>query len=146
MRAFIHAQVNRDGAWQRRGFLRQLMLGAAACGAAHVADLSWRDLLIARADDLRRRRKSMILLWMDGGPSQFETFNPKIGSAHQGPVRAIDTKVAGVQFGEHWPRTAQVMDKIALIRSMNSHEADHFRAIKLVRTGYPITPTINYPT
>jgi hypothetical protein len=54
--------------------------------------------------------------------------------------------VPGIQFGENWPRTAQVMDKIALIRSMKSNEADHFRAIKLVRTGYPITPTINYPT
>ena len=88
----------------------------------------------------------MILLWMDGGPSQYDTFNPKPGSQFQGPTQAIDTNVPGIQIGEHWPKTAQVIDKIALIRSMVSDERDHFRAIKLVRTGYPIKPTIPYPT
>ncbi len=52
----------------------------------------------------------------------------------------------GIDIAEHWPHTAQVFDKIALIRSMVSDEKDHFRAIKLVRTGYPIKPTIAYPT
>ena len=88
----------------------------------------------------------MILLWMDGGPSQYDTFNPKPGSEFQGPTQAIHTNVPGIEIGEHWPKTAQVFDKIALIRSMVSDERDHFRAIKLVRTGYPIKPTIPYPT
>jgi hypothetical protein len=51
-----------------------------------------------------------------------------------------------VQISENFPKTAEVMDKIALIRSMKSSERDHFRAIKLVRTGYPINPSIQYPT
>ena len=55
---------------------------------------------------------------------------------------SIPTVVPGLRIGEKLPRMAQVMDKIALIRSMQSTERDHFRAIKLVRTGYPITPTI----
>jgi hypothetical protein len=142
-RTFVNVRTSREGVIGRRGFLKQLAVGTAAAGAMQ---LSWRDLLIARADELRRHGKKMILLWMDGGPSQFETFNPKVGSANQGPAKAIQTNVPGVEFGEHWPQTAKVMDKIALIRSMKSNEADHFRAIKLVRTGYPITPTINYPT
>jgi uncharacterized protein (DUF1501 family) len=142
LRSFASAQVMAPGHVSRRGFLGYLGAGAAA-GAA---TLSWRDMLIARADELKREGKSMILLWMDGGPSQYETFNPKVGSQYQGPTKSIPTTLPGVHFEENWPRTAEVMDKIALIRSMKSDERDHFRAIKLVRTGYPITPTIAYPT
>jgi hypothetical protein len=141
LRSFASASVH-NGHVSRRGFLGYLSAGAAV-GAV---SLSWRDMLIARADELKREGKSMILLWMDGGPSQFDTFNPKIGSKFQGPGKAISTNVPGVEFAEYWPKTAQVMDKIALIRSMKSDERDHFRAIKLVRTGYPIKPTIAYPT
>lgn len=142
LRTMAHVETSGAGVLQRRGFLKTL--GATA--GVGVLGLSWRDLLIAKADELRRHGKSMILLWMDGGPSQFETFNPKVGSQFQGPSKAISTNLPGVEISEYWPRTAQVMDKIALIRSMKSGERDHFRAIKLVRTGYPITPTINYPT
>jgi uncharacterized protein (DUF1501 family) len=140
LRSFASAQVTSQGSVNRRGFLGYLGAGAA------LWSLSWRDLLVARAEELRKQGKSMILLWMDGGPSQFETFNPKIGSKFQGPSQAIATNVAGIEISEYWPKTAQVMDKIALIRSMKSEERDHFRAIKLVRTGYPIKPTIAYPT
>ena len=142
LKTFAHLDTNCDGVIARRGFLRTL----AATSTVGALSLSWRDLLIAQADELRKQGKSMILLWMDGGPSQFETFNPKVGSEFQGPSKAISTNLPGVEISEYWPKTAQVMDKIALIRSMASGERDHFRAIKLVRTGYPITPTINYPT
>ncbi len=133
--------VNKDGVVNRRGFFGRLALGAGMIGA-----LSWRDVMMAQAADLRKRGKSMILLWMDGGPSQFETFNPKIGSDNQGPARAIPTCIPGVQFAEFWPKTAQVLDKIALIRSMKSREAAHDRAINLVRTGYSPNPSVQYPT
>lgn len=142
-RSFVNVQTDGTGVVGRRGFLKRLGIGAMAAGAAQ---LSWRDLLIAQAGELRKHGKSMILLWMDGGPSQFETFNPKPGSANQGPTKPIETNVPGVMFSEDWPHTARVMDKIALIRSMQSGEADHFRAIKLVRTGYKINPAIPYPT
>ncbi|PHS18736.1 MAG: hypothetical protein COA78_01760 [Blastopirellula sp.] len=139
---FWNLQNDRSGVTSRRGFMRQLMAGSAATAMT----LSWRDMMIARADELRKSGKSMILLWMDGGPSQFETFNPKVGSQYQGPTGAIPTNLPGVQISENFPKTAEVMDKIALIRSMKSEERDHFRAIKLVRTGYPINPSIQYPT
>jgi uncharacterized protein (DUF1501 family) len=142
LRSFISAQTTGDGVTSRRGFLKSL----AAVSTAGAITLSWRDMLLARAAELRKTGKRMILLWMDGGPSQYDTFNPKPGSEYQGPTQAIDTNVTGIQIGEHWPKTAQVFDKIALIRSMVSDEKDHFRAIKLVRTGYPIKPTIAYPT
>jgi hypothetical protein len=140
---FLHAWTDRRGTTGRRDFLQQLSVGAGAVGTAHIG---WRDLLIARADELRKQQRSMILLWMDGGPSQFESFNPKIGSKNQGPAKAISTKLPGTEFAEFWPNVASVADKISFIRSMRSGEADHFRAIKLVRSGYPINPAIAYPT
>jgi len=124
----------------RRGFLKTCAAGATALS------LGWRDVVIAGAERMRKQGKSMILLWMDGGPSQFETFNPKIGSANQGPAKAINTNLPGVQIAELMPKTAGVMDKIALIRSMKSQEAEHDRAIARVRTGYALNPAIRYPT
>jgi len=139
---FLGVENNRQGVVNRRSFLKQL----TAAGAAGAMTLGWRDLLITQAAELQKRGKRMILLWMDGGPSQFETFNPKVGSKNQGPAKAIKTKLPGVEFAEFMPKTAEVADKLALIRSMDTKEADHFRAIKLVRTGYPINPTLAYPT
>jgi uncharacterized protein (DUF1501 family) len=142
LRSFISANTTGEGVSSRRGFLKTL----AVAGGAGALTLSWRDMLIAKAKEVAKSGKRMILLWMDGGPSQYDTFNPKVGSEFQGPSKAINTNVAGIEIGEHWPKTAGVFDKIALIRSMVSDEKDHFRAIKLVRTGYPIKPTIAYPT
>ena len=141
-RSIINTITSAAGVTSRRGFLAKL---GVATGAGALT-LRWRDLLLAKAKELQKSGKRMILLWMDGGPSQFETFNPKIGSQFQGPAKAIHTNVPGIEVAEYWPKTAQVMDKIALIRSMQSTERDHFRAIKLVRTGYPLKPTIAYPT
>ncbi len=143
IRPFLHAWTNKRGFAGRRDFLKTLTVGGGALAAAHI---SWRDLLIAKAEELRKEGRSMILLWMDGGPSQFESFNPKPGSKNQGPAKTISTKLPGVAFAEFWPQVASVADKISFIRSMDTGEADHFRAIKLVRTGYPINPTIAYPT
>jgi len=124
---------------------RRDILKLSAAGLLSGVSVPWFESL-AGAAIKRPRGKACILLWMDGGPSQFETFNPKPGSANQGPAKAISTSLPGIQFAEYWPQMAKMADKIALIRSMTSNEADHFRAIKLVRTGYPINPTIAYPT
>ena len=142
LQPIVDASVSPEGAVSRRGFLRRL---AAGVGAAGVTQLGWRDMVIARADELRRAGKSMILLWMDGGPSQYDTFNPKIGSEFQGPATAINTTIPGIQFAEYWPQTAASLDRIALVRSMVSKEKEHDRAIALVRTGYPPSESLRYP-
>lgn len=139
----VDVGISRSGVVSRRGFVKQFAVGASVAG---VASLSWRDLMLARAEELRKRGKSMILLWMDGGPSQYDCFNPKIGSKYQGPAEAISTVLPGIEFSEYWPRTATELGRIALIRSMNSNEAVHDRAIALVRTGYPPSVSIRYPT
>ena len=79
---FLHAWTNARGTVGRRDFLKQLTVGSAA-----ATTIGWRDLLIANADELRKKQRAMILLWMDGGPSQFESFNPKPGSKNQGPAQ-----------------------------------------------------------
>lgn len=89
---------------------------------------------------------AVIVLWMNGGPSQLETWDPKPGSKVAGPGKAIATKVAGVQFGEHLPRLAERADKLAVLRGVTSREGNHDRARHLVHTGYAPTPTVQHPS
>ena len=124
IRPFLNVHTCSDGVIGRRSFLRRLAAGTA--GAAALS-LGWRDLLFAGADELKKQGKSMILLWMDGGPSQFETFNPKDGSKNQGPAKSISTALSGVQFAEFWPQMA----KAAIKRSGPSNDfADFYLRIK----------------
>ncbi|MCI0682445.1 MAG: DUF1501 domain-containing protein [Gemmataceae bacterium] len=120
----------------RRNFLRW---------TAGLAGLGWLDQLALRADELRRQQRACILLWMAGGPSQFETFDPKPGAETQGPTRAIPTAVPGLQIAEHWRRTARVTDEMTIIRSMTSREGNHGRATYLLHTSYPPSGGIVHP-
>src|SRR5205807_4631213 len=83
--------------------------------------------------------------WMAGGPSQFETLDPKPGAPNQGPTKAISTSVSGVTIAEHWQRTASVMNELAVIRSMTSKEGNHGRATYLLHTSYPPSGGIVHP-
>src|SRR5262249_37030992 len=75
-----------------------------------------------------RRRKSCILLWMSGGPSQTDTFDPKPGHPNGGEFKAIETAVPGIMISKHLPKLAKQMKDIAIIRSMSTREGDHGRA------------------
>ncbi|RPI81203.1 MAG: DUF1501 domain-containing protein, partial [Planctomycetaceae bacterium] len=77
---------------------RRSFLQASAAGGLAAGTLGFTDLLRLRADELKREGRSMILLWMQGGPSQFETFDPKPGHANGGPTTAIETSVAGIRI------------------------------------------------
>src|ERR1035438_5217650 len=81
MQTLMHVQTNGDGVFSRRTFLRSAAVGAAGLGLF--------DTLTAHAQELRRREMSCVLLYMAGGPSQFETFDPKPGHANGGPTQAI---------------------------------------------------------
>src|SRR3984957_19726736 len=127
----VKVRVTGDGAVSRRGFLRRLAAGSAA-----VSGLRWADYLSAHAGELKKQGRACILLWMSGGPSQFETFDPKPGAETQGPTKSIDTSAPGVQIAEHWTRMAAVMNDVAVIRSMTSKEGNHGRATYLLHTSY----------
>src|SRR5262245_6485065 len=81
---------------------------------------------IARAENAKA--KHLILLWMAGGPSQLETFDPKSGVDTAGPFGSIETSVRGIRISELLPRVAGQMKHLALVRSMTSAEGNHVRA------------------
>jgi hypothetical protein len=137
----LHLQITNDGVLSRRSFLRNV-----AAGTAGVAALNWMDVIRLQAAELRQRGMACILLFMQGGPSQFECFDPKPGQESGGTTKAMDTKVSGVRIAEYWPRTAAVMDQIALIRSMTNREGNHQRAQYQVHTGYLPSAAIKYPS
>jgi hypothetical protein len=91
------------------------------------------------------KAKSVILLWLDGGPSQIDTFDPK-GGANGGTLKKIDTRISGCQFTEPCAPLAEVADRLAVIRSMTSKEGNHQRARYYVHTGYPPTGTLKHPS
>src|SRR2546423_5867 len=137
-----HVQVrcNRERVIRRRDMLKLV----PAVGAAGM--LGWHDLVALKAGELRQRGMSCILLWMQGGPSQFETFSPKPKHANGGPTKAISTNVPGIELAENLPKLAKVADQFAVIRSMTSREGAHPRATSLLHTGYLPTASVRYPT
>jgi RNA polymerase sigma factor (sigma-70 family) len=88
---------------------------------------------------------SVIILWMSGGPSQLDTWDPKPGNKNGGPFRAIDTTIKGVQISEHMPHLAKLAKHLAIIRTLKHREGDHMRATRLMRTGYGVDGC-NYPS
>ncbi len=122
----------------RRDFLRQLSaagLAAASFGGTGVS-----------ANELRRQGRACILLWMQGGPSQFETFSPKPHHANGGQTKAIATSVPGIHIAENLPHCAQVMNELAIIRSMTSSEDNHQRATYLLHHGRLPNRGVKFPT
>jgi hypothetical protein len=139
----IQVGMSGEGVVSRRGFL--CSLGAAAGAVAGAWPLGLVDLMVLRADELRRRQMACILLWMGGGPSQFETFDPKPNTETGGPTRSIATAVPGIEIAAGWEKTAAMMKEIALIRSMTNREGNHQRATYQLHTGYVPTATIRHP-
>jgi uncharacterized protein (DUF1501 family) len=125
----------------RRDWLRQ-----SAVGAAGLAVSGWLGALAADAADHPQRKRSCILLWMGGGPSQIDTFDLKPGHANGGPFREIATATPGIRISEHLPRLARHTGKMALIRSMSTREGDHTRGTYLLRTGYRPEGSIRFPS
>ena len=89
--------------------------------------------------------KACILLFMNGGPSQFETFDPKPGRPTAGTTGARRTKIAGVRFSENLPELSRRADQLAVVRSLSYREGNHGRARHLVQTGYAPQGTIGHP-
>jgi uncharacterized protein (DUF1501 family) len=91
--------------------------------------------------------KSVILIWLDGGPSQFDTFDPKLTAPadHKSEFGAIPTSVPGLHISELMPHTAKVMNKATLIRTLSHGEGAHERACHTLLTGWAPNPSLVYP-
>jgi hypothetical protein len=125
----------------RRDWLR-----LSAAGVLGSSMSGWLETLAAHAAAHPARKKSCILLWMAGGPSQMDTFDPKPGHANGGPVKELATAVPGIKISENLPGVAKHMKRMAIVRSMSTKEADHARATYLMRTGRAPGGPIQYPT
>lgn len=88
-------------------------------------------------------RKQLLFLFLSGGASQFETWDPKPGTTTGGPFRAISTSLPGVQIGELLPCVSKIMHRLTVVRSVNSNIADHFQGHYALQSGrvapgYPV--------
>jgi len=131
----------------RRDFLH---LGTLSCLGVSLADM-FRFQAVA-GDSARRVRSpkdnSCILIWLDGGPSHLEMFDLKPDAPHEirGDFKPISTSASGIQICEHLPRTAKVMQDVALIRSFTHELGNHDTGARYLLTGHRPTPAVNYPS
>jgi uncharacterized protein (DUF1501 family) len=135
----VGVRVDERGRVSRRAFIGALGGAAAFAGFAPFGTLA------AAGEQLRRNRKSCLVLWMAGGPSQWESLDPKPDSPYQGPTKTIPTRVPGVHIAEHWTHLAKVMPQLSVLRSMTGKEGNHGRATYLLHTAYPPSGGVLHP-
>ena len=123
---------------------RRTILSAA--GAAWLTPLAER---LARGEDKKQttsKAKSLIVLWMGGGPSQLETFDPHPDTEIAAGSTARKTSAKGIWLGSGLEQLADQMHDVALLRSVFSQEGDHTRAVYNVKTGFRPAPTVVHPS
>lgn len=118
----------------RRAFLRAGSLG--------FLGISLNQYLRAAESQVGGKAQSCILLWLEGGPSQMDTWDPKPVSA----FKAIGTNVPGIQISELLPQVARRMDRLALIRSMHTKGNDHPQGTHYAITGHEVNPAMHFPS
>src|SRR5262245_39047360 len=123
---------------------RRHFLAAAGASLAWLTPLG--TVLARTAEKEKSRAKSVIVLWMGGGPSQLETFDPKPGTNIAAGTKAIATAANGVRLAPGLDQLADQMQHIALVRSLWSKEGDHERGTYTLKTGYRPDPTVIHPS
>ena len=123
----------------RRGFVRAGMLGMAGLSLPDVLRAEARAKTAGKSS---KSENSVIILWMRGGPSQHETWDPKptAPSEYRGAFGARRTNVPGIQICDLLPMHAKIQDKYSIIRSLHHTDAGHSRADQMMFTGYPGGP------
>lgn len=122
-------------------WLRRDLLKLSAAGVITSLGVPWFQAL-AREAVRQKPAKACILLWMDGGPSQAHTFDPKSVCQY----KKISTAVPGIEVTEYLPQLAAQMKDLVLLRGMTSSEGDHYRAKYLLHTGYPRVGGFEHPS
>jgi hypothetical protein len=126
----------------RRAFLKGALATAGGVAVANWGGLTHSETIAA---ETARRNKRCILLWMNGGASQIDTFDMKPGRPTGGPFRPIASNVPGVQVCEYLPRMARMTDKLAIIRSMRTQSPDHPDGIYHMHTCYRMQERVPHP-
>jgi hypothetical protein len=131
----------------RRAFLtRGLSWGACGIASAGGTGLGrWMTAQPAIASQLKQRNQRILNIFLHGGVSQLESWDPKPNTATGGPFRAIPTSVPGTYISELLPHTAQQMHHLAIVRSLNTKNGDHGRGQVEMTTGRRQIPGTDYP-
>jgi uncharacterized protein (DUF1501 family) len=127
---------------------RRTFLGAAAAaGAALAADMTALNALAAPEVNgaLKKTQKRVILLWLAGGASQLETWDPKPGASTGGPFRSIQTDVPGLRISELMPKMATRMKTTCVVRGLNTRNGDHGSGAQLMMRGRRDEAALRYP-
>jgi hypothetical protein len=124
----------------RRNFIK--IAAGAAVGATFGG--RWLAPLLAQEASPKARAKSVILLFLQGGPSQLDTFDPKPGTETGGPFQAIDSRLDGARLSELLPKLAR-SDKLSIVRTLHSNDPNHDTARYLLHTGARVDSTIVHP-
>jgi uncharacterized protein (DUF1501 family) len=115
-------------------------------GAAGLAAGAFGGLLSSKAGEaLKKKDKQVLFVWLDGGMSQLESWDPKPNTQFGGPFRSIPTNVPGVHFSELMPRLAKQMDKLCVVRSVSTKDNAHSSGIERIQRGDPKTRGVPYP-
>lgn len=138
--------LRRCDGFSRRDALQIGGLTALGLGLGNFAHLQ--RLQAREGIHLPAKAKRCILIWLDGGPSHIETFDPKpdTPSEVRGPLESIATSVSGIRLSECLSRTAAHMDKLAIVRSMTSPLGEHNFGTHYLMTGYKPSQVLEYPT
>ena len=129
------------------GVTRRELLRVGGLTAFGLTLTDWLRLRTLAAPE-KSKAPGCILIWLDGGPSHLETFDPKPDAPQEvrGPFTPIPTSVPGIQISEHLPETAKRLHKIALVRSMTSTLGEHNFGSHYLLTGYKPNPVLQYPS
>lgn len=121
------------------------MLSALGLGVSDL--LRWRARA-AEPGTSGGTASACVLVWLDGGPSHLDTFDPKPGAPAEirGPFRSIPSAVPGVHVCEHLPRIGQRLREVALIRSLTHELGNHDTGTRFLLTGHRPTPAVEYPS
>jgi uncharacterized protein (DUF1501 family) len=125
---------------------RRFLLGSAAGVAGGAGLLGFQGMLSpANAQAIRRQDKRVLVIFLAGGVSQLETWDPKPGTNTGGPFQAIPTSVPGTHISELLPYTAQHMHRLAVVRGINTAEDEHSRGAYIMQTGRRQSPAERFP-
>ena len=125
-------------------FSRRRLLGAAAAGAAGAGGLGGL-LQPVVGEELKKREKQVLFVWLDGGISQLESWDPKPNTQFGGPYRAIPTSVPGVHISELLPHTAQQLHHLSIVRSVHTQDNSHSAGVGRINRGDPKNRGVVYP-
>src|SRR5205085_9215833 len=134
------SRITRNCAGQtRRDFLQIGLGGLVGLGMSDLLRLRAAENAAAKPALANGKNVNCILIWLDGGPSHYETFDPKpdAPSEIRGEFKAIPTKVPGVQFCEAIPELAKTFDKFAVVRSICHKDPNHGGGNHYMMTGAP---------